>query len=140
MIATWLAGKLSGLIIFLIACLSIILVPVSAIQTVRLNGISVFGWYAVHGYKPMWEADERDLVTLRDNQQTLKTGLNACNAGVDATKAAGNAMRDAANALIAAAAANANSLKGNIAAIAAVKASPTETCPVADSIIKKGFQ
>ena len=139
MIATWLAGKLSGIIIFCIACLSIILIPAVIVQTVRINGISFFGWYAVDGYKPMFERDEKDLVTYRNNQAALQNGLNICNTSVDNIAKAGKMMTDIAQELADQAKQSAEQLRGNISALQSIKSSD-EKCPVADFIIQRGLQ
>ena len=77
MIAAWLASAVGKIIVFGLAILGLILIPAMVIQTIRLNGISVFGWYAVSGYKPMYEADEKallDVTTLRANNASLSHG------------------------------------------------------------------
>lgn len=139
MIAAWLAGKVSGLIIFCLACLGVLLIPAMIVQTVRINGVSVFGWYAIQGYKPMYEADERDLATLRGNNAALTNGLNTCNGSIDALKLAGEHLAASTNAIIAQMEKNNAALLTNIAALKAIKSSE-EKCPVADSILTRGFQ
>lgn len=121
------------------AALAIIFLLCSVAQTVRINGISVFGLYAVKGYKPMWEADEKDLVTLRGNQLVLSNGLLTCNASVSALKVAGDQVTAAAQKLVDAANAAQQRLKDNISAMKAIKSSD-EKCPVAESILMRGFQ
>lgn len=121
------------------AALAIIFLLAATAQTVRINGISFFGWYAVSGYKPMWEADERDLVTLRAARVDLVRGLNSCSASISTMKTIGDKVTAAAQKLIDAADANANQLKGNIVAMKAIKSSD-EKCPVAESILMRAFQ
>jgi hypothetical protein len=121
------------------AVLAVIFLLCATVQTVRINGISVFGLYAVKGYKPMYEADEKDLVTLRNNQLVLSNGLLTCNASVDALSAAGKKMSDATQKLVDAAGAVQTQLKGNIVAMKAIKSS-NEKCPVAESILLRAFQ
>lgn len=53
MIASWLANKLAAPIL-LALCVAIGIGL--AVQTVRLNGVSFFGFYAIDGYKPMYAA------------------------------------------------------------------------------------
>ena len=140
MIATWLTGKVSGLIIFCIACISIILLPIAVIQTVRINGFAPFGWFTVFdGYKPQLELALKENVTLRSNNSALDHGLQTCNASVDGIAKAGKALTDATNALVAQLWAENVQLAANIAAIKGIK-STNEKCPVADSIITRGFQ
>lgn len=121
------------------AVLAVIFLLCATVQTVRINGISVFGLYALKGYKPMYEADERDLVTLRNNQKALSDGLLTCNASVDALKVAGDKMSAAAQKLVDAAGVVQTQLKGNIAAMKAIKSSD-EKCPVGESILLRAFQ
>lgn len=139
MIAGWLAGKISGIIIFLIACLSIVLLPAVVIQTVRINGISVFGWYAVSGYKPLYEADERDLVTLRGNQRELQRGLDTCNASVTSLKTASDALNKATQALIEQRLKEAEQFQSRINAVQAIKSTGAK-CPSVDNVFQTGFK
>lgn len=139
MIATWLAGKVSGIIIFAIACLSIILLPVAIVQTIRINGVSFLGWYAIDGYKPLYEKFKDENGTLRSNNAALDHGLNTCNASVDGIAKAGKALTDATSALVSQLRAENARLASNIAAIKGIK-STNEQCPVADAILTRGFQ
>lgn len=139
MIEGWLAGKLSGIIIFAVACLSVILLPMVVVQTVRIDGLDLGGWYAVDGYKPLYERALTELVTLRGNNHALEHGLETCNASVDALKKAGDTMTANAQALIAAANGLQPPLAAAAAAVRAMKSS-NEKCPVADAIISRGFQ
>jgi hypothetical protein len=139
-IAGWLAGKASGIIIFCIACLSIILLPVAVIQTVRINGFAPFGWFTVfEGYKPKLELTLKENATLRSNNAALDNGLKTCNASVDGIAIAGKALTDATNTIVAQKKRERAQLASNIAAMKGVKSS-NEKCPVADSIITRGFQ
>lgn len=139
MIAAWLAGKLSSIIIFAIACLSIVLLPVAIIQTVRINGISLLGWYAIDGYKPLYEKLSTENATLLANQSALRDGLHTCNASVDAIKKAGDLLTLAAQRLADQARKGQGQLDANAAAVRAIKSSD-EKCPVADAILRRGFQ
>ena len=47
----WLASKLTAPILL---ALSVLLAAGMVVQTVRLDGVSFFGWYAIDGYKPMY--------------------------------------------------------------------------------------
>lgn len=139
MIAAWLAGKVSGIIIFCLACLGVILIPAMIVQTVRINGVSVFGWYAIQGYKPLYEADEKALTTLRGNNAALDHGLTVCNGSIDALKIAGDHLAASTNALIQEMEKNNATLLTNIAALKRIKSSE-EKCPVADTILTAGFR
>lgn len=111
MIAGWLAGKISGLIIFAIACLSIPLAIAAGIQTVRLDGISLFGWHLVDGaiYAEQQAEHARDralqdLGVCHTNVKTLQASIDLQNGHIkdlgDKTAAAGAkadaALKDAA--------------------------------------------
>jgi hypothetical protein len=121
------------------AVLAVIFLLCAVVQTVRINGVSVFGLYAINGYKPMWEKDEQDLVTLRDNQKALSAGLLTCSTSVSAMHDIGVKLTDAAQKLVDAANTNAQQLQNNVAAIKAIKSSG-EKCPVAESILMRAFQ
>lgn len=139
MIAGWLAGKASGIIIFCVACLSVVLLPMVIVQTVRIDGLDLGGWYAVQGYKPQLERAQTDLATLHANNAALDHGLNTCNASVDALKKAGDIFTANAQKLIDAANGMASRANTNAAAVAAIKATDAK-CPSADAIIGRGFQ
>lgn len=139
MIAAWLAGKASGIIIFCVACLSVILLPMLVVQTVRIDGLDLGGWYAVKGYKPLYEAALVDANTLRSNNAALDHGLNTCNASVDTLKKVGDALAANAQKLIDAANKLASRANSNAAAVAAIKSTDAK-CPSASAIIDRGFQ
>lgn len=139
MIAGILADKLWGAVIFFVACLAVVLIPAVVVQTVRIDGLDIFGLYAVKGYRPMYLQDEIDLGTLRQNNDKLTTGIATCNASVDNIKKEGDARTAAANAKIAAAQAQVQGLQSAIDRIKAIKSSK-EICPVAGDIIRSGFQ
>lgn len=141
-----LTGKISGIIIFCIACLSIILLPIAIVQTVRLNGVTFLGWHIVDGaiaardiaYQARDKA-ESDLRTSQGNQTRLEAGLKQCNGSIDNLAKTGVAITAAADKLIAAAAKGQTVIKGNIDAIRAIQ-STGEKCPAADAILSRGFQ
>lgn len=139
MIAAWLSGKISGLIIFCLACLSVVLLPMLVVQTVRIDGFDLAGWYVVKGFRPLYLQDENDLKTLRTNQDTLKAGIATCNGSVDALKKIGDARVADAQSKIAAAEGRALSLQAIIIKLENIK-STNEVCPVADQILRAGFQ
>lgn len=139
MIEGWLAGKLSGLVIFAVACLSVVLIPAVVVQTVRIDGLDIFGWYAVDGYRPLYLQAKIDLTTLRGNNRTLEAGITTCNASVDALKRAGDARLADAQRQVEEAATHAADLQRDIARLRAVKSSQ-EVCPNADMILRAGFQ
>lgn len=158
MIAGWLAGKLSGIIIFCIACLA----PITAIgwgyEAVKLHGIGFDGPFGIHVVlahgaildrdnaikdKMTAEADrdryKKDLDTAHKSIGNLQGGLTQCNGSVDKLHDTGTAITAAANKLVIQAAKGQDQLKGNLAAIAAIQ-STGEKCPAADAILSRGFQ
>lgn len=139
MIATWLADKVWGIVIFCVACLSVILLPALVVQTVRINGITILGWSITDGYKPLYEKDEAALVTLRGNNAALSDGIKVCNASVDQLHAAGAKATADAQAAIADREKDAAAYLANIAALKKIK-STNEKCPVGDSILNGAFQ
>jgi hypothetical protein len=139
MITAWLASKLGKIIVLVLAVLGLVMTPAAIIQTVRINGISFFGLYAVDGYKPMYERADRANATLRGNQDTLKNAVKKCNASVDDIKTESDRLTIEVQHLVALAARLEGQLSGNIAAMKAIK-STTEKCPVADAILTRGFQ
>ena len=139
MIAGWLAGKVSGIIIFCVACLSVVLLPMLIVQTIRIDGLDLAGWYVVKGYKPLYEAVSRNNDILKANQVTLQAGLDTCNASVKAAKLAGDKRVSAAQALIAEANKKRDKDDATIAAMRRILSSK-EVCAVADTIITTGLQ
>ncbi len=75
MIAGWLAGKLSGIIIFCIACAAIPLAIIAGVQTVRLDGFTFLWWHIVEGAIPARDA----AIKARDR---ALTDLGTCHANV----------------------------------------------------------
>lgn len=89
MIATWLTGKLSGIIIFVLACLSIPLGIAAGVQTVRLDGISLFGWHLIDGAiyaeqqaESARDAALKDLGTCQSNERTLQASIAMQNGAI----------------------------------------------------------
>jgi hypothetical protein len=89
MIAGWLAGKVSGLIIFCVACLAIPLAIGLGIQTVRLDGVSLFGWHVIDGalYEKQQAVQARDLALknygiCQGNEQKLNASIIEQNAKI----------------------------------------------------------
>ena len=132
----WIAGKVAGPVFL---ALAILFGAATAIQTVRINGISVFGWYAVDGYKPLYEQAILDNGTLRGNYAVVDAARKQCNASVDSLKTAGDLLTTNANILATAAQRANKDVAANISAMRNIK-STDETCPVADSIMQRGFQ
>ncbi len=99
MIAGWLASKVWGIVIFLIACLSIILLPAVIVQSVRLNGFDLFGWTISEGwewsegYRPQALRLARENVKLVANNLVLSNGLDKCNIGVTSLEKARTAFQ-----------------------------------------------
>ena len=97
MMPIWLGNFLAQKIVAplaLAACL--ILGVIGGVQTVRINGVHVFGLALVDGFKPMYEAAISNNITLKANQTTLTAGLATCNSSVASAKASGEQMGAAA--------------------------------------------
>lgn len=136
MIEAWLANKLAAPILL---GLAILLAVGLVVQTVRINGISFFGLYAVDGYKPMYQRAALDIGTLRTNQENLVYAVKICNASVDGLKSAGDLLTAKAQGLADIAKGLQGQLTNNIAAMRAIQ-STGEKCPVADAILMRAFQ
>jgi hypothetical protein len=121
------------------AVLMVLFAVAAGVQTVRINGVSFFGWYAIDGYKPLYLADERNMAPLRSSVASLNSGLNQCNASVNALGDATKKLTGAAQGLVDQAANGQKSIADNIAAVSKMKTGD-EKCAVADSIIKRAFQ
>lgn len=134
-ILDWFMTKVGVLIL---AVLVVLLAAGLTIQTVRINGISLFGWYAVDGYKPLYEAADRANTTLRTNATTLQSGLDACNASVNDWKAEGDKATAAANAKIRALEAQLAAIKTARGRLASVPGS-NAVCPSVDAIFEGAF-
>ena len=150
MIATWLAGKLSGLIIFVIACTAPFLLVGFLWEAIALHGIEIpfpiWGPFhlvvgALHARDLAYQARDkalRDLGISQGNVTRLQAGINICNASVDTMKTEGDKRAKAAQDQIDAAVKLAKQLGANLSAVAAIKSS-AEACPVADAILHAGF-
>lgn len=153
MIATWLGGKLSGLIIFAVACTAPFLLIFWIWEAVELHGVvlplpsgfPLYGpWEFVHGAIPDRIAAEKardqalkDLGLAQGNEVMLKKGLAMCRASIDGLAAAGKAREDNAQAKVDALLAQMKHYKDRIAALMQIK--PTdEKCPVVDQIFTVG--
>lgn len=151
MIASWLAGKLSGIIIFCMACLMPICAIGWAVEGVELHGIHIpFPiWGPINLVDGAIGARDAavtarnkalsDLGTARGNESRLSAGLDQCNASVEKLGAAGKLMVSTAQDMIDKAAALQKSNAAGLAAMAAIK-STDEKCPVALSILQAGLQ
>lgn len=135
-ITAWLAGKIAGPIFLAVA---ILFAGATAIQTVRINGISFFGWYAIDGYKPLYEKAASDNKTAATNIANLTGGLDRCNSSVDALKAKGDAATSQAQAEIDALKAQIKTLQGARTRLASVPPSKA-ICPSVDAIFQGAFQ
>lgn len=156
MIEGWLAGKLSGIIIFAVACTAPFLLVFWIWEAVELHGIEIplplFGHIElVHGAiadKVMAEQARdkanaardkalADLVTSQGNEATLKAGLKTCNDSVADLKKKGEAQQAKAQAAVDAALKAQKGMQSRIAALESIK--PTdEKCAVVDQIFTVG--
>jgi len=135
-ITAWLAGKIAGPVFLAVA---ILLGAATAVQTVRINGISFFGWYAIDGYKPLYEKAVRDNQTAVTSIANLAGGLGRCNASVDALKAKGAAATTQAQAEIDALKAQVKTLQDARGKLAKVPTS-NAVCPSVEAIFQGAFQ
>lgn len=138
MIASWLASKLWGLVIFAIACLSVVLLPALIVQSVRLNGFSVLGWEWSEGFRPIALRLERENVKLVANNLVISDGLNKCNIGVKGLEAARLSFQSEAQKLVDERLRLQKEYASRIARVNAIK--PTHAvCPTVDAIYNAGF-
>lgn len=138
-LATWFASNIFKLVVVILALIGIVAGPTAVIQTVRIDGLDLAGWYVVKGYRPLYLQDESDLKQSRANEGTLKTGLDACNGSVAKLKQEGDARVAAAQAKVDKAQAGLDAADAAIARMRKI-ASSKEVCSVADQILRAGFQ
>lgn len=138
MIAAILAKKIWGIIIFCLACLSIVLIPVSIVQSVRLNGLSFLGWEISEGYRPLALRLERENGKLVTNNLVLSNGLDKCNIGVKSMETARIAFQRAAQDLVDERLRLQKEYASRIARVGAIKATDAK-CPTVDNIFTTGF-
>lgn len=110
-----------------------------AIQTVRINGVSILGWYAVDGYKPLYEAALLDNSSLKNSVGNLSHGLDVCNASITSLKTASDALNKATQALIEQRLKEAELFQSRINAVMALKSTGAK-CPSVDTIYETGFK
>lgn len=118
MILEWLTGKIAGP---LFLALAIILGIGLTVQTVRINGVSIFGWYAIDGYKPALAVAQKANTTYANNEQLLKRGIDDCNGSVELARAAGIKLGRDAQAAVDAKAGAVKAAQDGQAAILAIK-------------------
>lgn len=138
MIAEILAKKIWGILIFCIACLSIVLIPAIIIQSVRLNGFSILGWEWSEGYRPLALRLERENTKLVANNLVISNGLDKCNLGVvELAKARKDFQTEAQN-LVNERLRLQQEYRDRISRVNAIK--PTDAkCPSVDNIFNVGF-
>lgn len=141
MIATWLAGKLSGIIIFCLACAAIPLAIVAGVQTVRLDGFTLFWWHVVDGAIPARDAALKardkalmDLGTCHGNVTTLEANIGIQNGKIADMGKQSAADRAASDAAYAALASQRKTNASKIAQILATKPG-ADQCASADNLI-----
>jgi hypothetical protein len=134
----WLTNFLANKIVAPLALAGcLILAVVAGVQTVRINGVSIFGWYAVDGYKPMYEAAARDNSTLKTNQAALKAAIKDRNAQITALNKQSEALRANIKVLSARYQDDTKTLQSRLAALAAAKPSGATECERAKSARKQ---
>lgn len=138
MIQGWMASKIWGIVIFCVACLSVVLLPVAIVQSVRLNGFSLLGWEITEGYKPMAERLGRENGTLIRNNLVISNGLDKCNLGVTELKTARLAFQNEAQKLVDERLRLQKEFNTRISRVNALR--PTDAkCPTIDTIFSTGF-
>jgi hypothetical protein len=99
MIAAWLAGKPMQIAVLTLAALAILALPALAVQTVRLDGISFFGWHLVEGALAARDAARQGAAACNAAGTALHAALDQQNAHIaalgKATAAAQARMRTA---------------------------------------------
>lgn len=145
MIEEWLANKTIQIVAGVLALLGVVCTPVAIVQTVRLDGVSLFGWHLVDGALSARDAANaardqavHDRDVWKGNADRLGSGLDRCNASVDSLAAAGQRMQAAAQALVDQRLKEAKQFADRISAVGNVK-STGENCPVVDQIFSTGF-
>jgi len=137
-IAEILAKKLWGILIFCFACIGIVTLPVSVVQSIRLNGMSLLGWEISEGYRPMALRLERENIKLVANNLVISNGLDKCNIGVKSLETARVALQSAAQDLVDERLRLQKEYRDRIARVNAIK--PTDAkCPSVDNIFAVGF-
>jgi hypothetical protein len=78
---TWLAGKLAGPVL---AAIGIAAIIVAGVQTVRLDGVHLFGWTIHEGALDREAANLKSAQDWEGKATSYKSGLDTCNASVTA--------------------------------------------------------
>jgi hypothetical protein len=78
---TWLAGKLAAPVL---AAIGIAAVIVAGVQTVRLDGVHLFGWTIHEGALDREAANLKSAQDWEGKANQFKTGLDTCNDSVTA--------------------------------------------------------
>lgn len=139
-------AALAKVIILVLAFLSLIAIPAAIVQTVRLDGISLFGWHIVDGAlqaatdsQNAAAAAQKSLGTCQANRTTLQASIDQQNTQIQALgQASATAQARAAQAL-AAAQAKANVANAREAQIMAAKPG-ADLCRSADALILENVQ
>ena len=129
----WLGGvvasKLGAVVVALFALAGVILIPVTIIQTVQINGWPVFGG-GLRAQVAALQNQINDPVNgwaaryagAQKNEAALDTGLKACNASVDGFKAAADRQAKQGASAVALATQRAFTIRALSAQVAAAKA------------------
>ncbi len=161
MVQTWLAGKISGIAIFVLACLMPICAVGWAWEGVALHGLSVPAPSGFPLYGPYVLVDgaigardraiaarqvalgERDAARKdrdrwKGNAQRLGAGLDRCNDSVTDLAVKGKAREAAAQAKVDGLLAKMQGYRNRIAALDRIQPS-NAVCPSVDNIFRTGF-
>jgi hypothetical protein len=80
-IVGWLAGKIAGPVC---ACLALLGIASCTVQTVRLDGVHIFGWNLHDGALDREAANLKSAQDWEGKATNYKSGLDTCNASVTA--------------------------------------------------------
>jgi hypothetical protein len=129
------AGLAGRSLMIVLALAAIIAVPAAVVQTVRLDGISIFGWQVVDGFKPEADRLRSENATLSQNAGAYRDGLQSCNAGIERLRSASDDATKSAEAALNAARENGRELESKAVAILAKRNSDSDACAAADRLI-----
>lgn len=141
MVAAWATNKVLTIFVCVLALLGLIMTPVAAVQNVRLDGISLFGWHLVDGAVQArdvaYAARDKalsDLGTCNANTKGLRAAINTQNASISALgKETADAKARAAAAILAAKAGRQGAAANQRAIIAATAGA--DVCKSANDLI-----
>lgn len=97
-VAAWLTNKAAMIAVCVLALVGVVAGPVALWEAVEINGVTIFGWHVVDGYKAaqgLYEAERAKNKTLQGYYDQASSAAKVCSGQTAAWKKAS----DAANAL-----------------------------------------